>query len=344
MRLRAEQLANRLQRSGLDPVYILSGDEPLQILECADLIRACARDNGVEERLVFDTGNQFDWNTLAGEAAAVSLFSSKRLLELRLVNGKPGKEGGKILVEYAENHSADDILLITTSRLDKQAQNTKWFRTLEAIGVSIQVWPVEPGQLPAWIRDRCKQHGKNIAPEAAGFIADRVEGNLLAARQEIEKLALLVQGNNIDLQAVMAMVADTSRYDVFKLIESALARDTGRTIRMLQGLRSEGAEPIAIYGALLWEFRRLCSMAFLLSEGSSLEKLFKTFRIWDKKRQAALQSTLRNSSMTSLHHLLRRAVYLDRQIKSADRQTAWDGMQLLLLAMAGADILPAEPI
>ena len=344
MRLKAEQLADRLQRSGLDPVYIISGDEPLQVLECADQIRSFARDNQFEERLVYEAGSQFDWNILAAESAAVSLFSSKRLLELRMATGKPGREGGKVLVDFAKKHSPDDVLLITTARLDKQTQKTSWFSALEKIGVFVQVWPVEAAQLPRWISDRCRQYGKNIDMDAAAFIADRVEGNLLAARQEIEKLSLLTGDKTIRLDLVMEMVTDTSRFDVFGLIESALARDAGRTVRMLHGLRREGAEPIAIHGALLWEFRRLCSMAYLQKEGTSLDKLFATFRIWDRKRQAVVKSVLQKNSITTLHRLLRRAIYLDRQIKSADKQTAWEGMQAVLLAMAGADILPADPL
>ncbi len=342
MRLKPEQLQAHLDRNGLAPVYVISGEEPLQIIETADAVRQYARGEGFEERIVLNTAQGFDWQQLTDELANVSLFSSKKLIELRM--GKPGREGGAVLVDYAANLPADTVLLISCEKLDKQAQKSKWFTALDKAGVSIPVWPIDAARLPEWIRQRLRQQGKQINAEAANLIAERVEGNLLAAKQEIDKLCLLSEHNNISTEDVLRCVSDSTRFNVFELIEAALAGDTQRSLRMLGGLRSEGLDPANIYGAMMWDFRRLCLMAWQIDNGEAIEKVFADHRIWDNNRKAAIRAALNRHDLRSLHRLLRQAGRIDRTIKSSDRLLVWDILQAFFLAVAGKPLFPAETV
>lgn len=339
MQIKAEQLSDEIKRKGLSPVYLISGDEPLQLNEAADLIRLKAREQGVEERVVLDVATGFDWNRLIEESASMSLFASTRLIELRMGSSKPGRDGGKVLTEYAEQLASDNILLITSDRLDKKVKQSKWYKSLNKVGVTIQVWPIDADCLPEWIRQRIQKYNKHITVDAAQLIADCVEGNLLAAGQEIDKLCLLIDNPEITADDVIAAVADSTRYDVFELIECAYANKTKRLLRILSGLKSEGMEPMAIYGALMWDYRRLCSMAYHFDKGLTLEKLFAEYRIWDNRRKQSIKSILSRHNVKKLYELLRQANYLDRQIKSAEKHTAWDAMLTLLLAFSGVKLL-----
>ena len=292
MQIKAEHLPDEIKRKGLSPVYLISGDEPLQLNEAADLIRLKAREQGVEERIVLDVATGFDWNRLIEESASMSLFASARLIELRMGSSKPGRDGGKVLTEYAEQLASYNILLITSDRLDKKVKQSKWYKSLNKVGVTIQVWPIDADCLPDWIRRRIQKYNKRITVDAAQIIADRVEGNLLAASQEIDKLCLLIDNPEITADDVIAAVVDSTRYDVFELIECAYANKTKRLLRILSGLKSEGMEPMAIYGALMWDYRRLCSMAYHFDNGLTLEKLFAEYRIWDNRRKQSINSIL----------------------------------------------------
>lgn len=340
MRLRPEQLQSSLSRSPLKPVYLISGDEPLQVMECADLVRRQAREQGYSERVVFDAGTGFDWNSILETGSNLSLFAEKRLMELRLGGNRPGKEGGAVLVQYCEQATADNVLVITAERLDRKLQQGKWYKTIDKTGVTVQVWPVSMAELPVWLRKRARQEGVNMPPEAAELLAERVEGNLLAADQEIRKLCLLAPGGEVDSRAVAAAVADSTRFDVFDMIASALAGDAGRAVRMLRGLRSEGADPAAILGAVLWDYRRLNRLAWAAENGAPLDGLFSEYRIWKKTQKHAIRIALKRYDREKLNTLLRYALKTDRTIKSADRYLAWDQLQLFLLSLAGKEVLP----
>lgn len=340
MRLGPEQLNSSLSRSPLKPVYLISGDEPLQVIECADLVRRRAREHGFSERVVFDAGTGFEWNSLLEAGSTLSLFAERQLLELRLGKTRPGKEGGAVLIQYCEQSAWDNLLIITADRLDKKIQQSKWYKTIDSTGVTVQVWPIVATELPAWIQKRVRQEGMCITPEAAGLLAERVEGNLLAANQEIKKLCLLATGNEIDIHTVASAVADSTRFDVFDMIASALAGNAARAVRMLHGLGSEGADPAAILGAVLWEFRRLNRLAWEAENGAPLDKLFTDHRIWDKKRKHAIKLALKRHSREKLNTMLRSVLKTDKTIKSADRDLAWDQLQLFLLSLSGKTILP----
>ncbi|MGB1799447.1 MAG: DNA polymerase III subunit delta [Gammaproteobacteria bacterium] len=336
MRLRPDQLNSHLQKSSLAPIYFVSGDEPLQKLECVDQLRMSARAQGYEERLVFNVDKSFDWNSINDASANLSLFASRRIIELRMNSPKPGKEGGKVLLEYAEQLNEDNLLIISSDKLDKSAQNNKWVKAIEKVGALIQVWPVSPAQLPSWIQNRLQSKQKRITLDAARLIALRVEGNLLAAQQEIDKLILLIEKDDIDTEDVIAAVADSSRYDVFDLIDSAFLGNTNRTLHMLQGLRNEGTEPMALFGAWMWEFRRLCSIAYQYESGVNLESLFKSYRIWDQKKRS-MNAVLQRHSSQSFDKLLKFCATIDRTLKSSRREQAWDQFNTLLLAIAGVN-------
>ena len=335
MRLKLDQLAASLDKRGLAPIYCISGDEPLQMLEAVDLIRNFARENGVEERTVLNVERGFDWNSLAETGANLSLFSSRRLIELRLGTHKPGRDGGAALSKYAAATPADNILLITTGKLDRKTQNSAWYKSLDGAGISIQVWPVEAAALPGWIVQRARQNGKKIQREAAALIAQKVEGNLLAARQELEKLCLLVSTPEISMEQVMSAVNDSARYDTFAMIETACQGNSEHTTRMLRGLRSEGVEPINIFGALMWELRRICAIANAIEAGAPKEKVFTEYRVW-QQRKAALSRLLKRLPARQLTGLLGTAYMLDRSIKGALRSDPWELLEDLMLRLAGA--------
>jgi DNA polymerase-3 subunit delta len=337
MRLQPEQLEKHLNSKGLSPVYCISGDEPLQMLEAADQIRSFARKQGFEERVVFNVDKVFDWGQLRQAGANLSLFSSKRLIELRMGNHKPGREGGAALADYTASADPDNILLITAGKLDKQAQQTRWYKALDAAGLTLQVWPVEPDKLPGWIIKRSRLNGKRISQDAANLIALRVEGNLLAARQELEKLSLVIDKPEIEIQDVMQAVSDSSRYEVFSMIEYAMQGKPGRTLRMLRGLQQEGIEIMAIFGALMWELRSLCSMACDLDSGMSREQVFARHRVWPQRKQAT-GALLNRMNKNQLHSLLRQSVTLDKVMKGAIKDNPWTLLENFMLRMAGAGL------
>jgi DNA polymerase-3 subunit delta len=334
MRLRAEQLQKHLQRNTLAPLYLVSGEEPLQQGEAVDAIRACARSNGYDERVVFEVDKNFDWNRLLQESDSLSLFSSRKIIELRLGTGKPGREGGPFLIDYAARASADNLLIISCGKLDKRSQSTKWHKALDKTGVTLQIWPVDAGQLPAWIQQRCRSRGKRIDNAGAELIAQRVEGNLMAADQEINKLILLVRGDDIGIEDVMAAVVDSARYDVFAMMEAAFQGDLARTTRMLYGFRNEGVDPMAIYGAVMWNFRQLAELGHRLARGESAETALPGQWGSSSRRKAALKNALSRHRPDFLQNLLVTAGKIDRIIKGDARPLTWNCFHELLRLLA----------
>ncbi len=334
MRLKPEQLAKHLQSSALAPIYCLTGDEPLQLLEAEDALRRKAREEGVDERIVYRVERGFDWDQLAAETASLSLFSSRRLIELRLGTNKPGKAGGEALKNWAAQADGSDILIITAARLDRQTQQTRWFRDMEKAGVVIQVWPVEAARLPDWIRRRMKSMGRDMDRDAAELIAQRTEGNLLSARQELEKLCLLLDKSDIRVEDVIHHVIDSARHDVFDLIECVLSGRTARAAAMLRGMKKEGAEPLSLFGALMWEFRRVCVMAGDMAQGESPDQVFSRYHVWPR-RQKALRTVLQRFNRDQLGDLLITAVNVDRVLKGGGFEEPWDALEDFLFHIAG---------
>lgn len=336
MKLNPAQLGKHLQGT-LSPVYVISGDEPLLCQEAADAIRAATRQQGFSERQVFNADNNFDWGNLLQAGASLSLFAEKRLLELRIATGKPSDKGAALL-EYLARPAEDTVLLISLPKLDGNAQKSKWGKALiDGAHVQfVQIWPVDAHQLPQWIRQRLAQSGLSASAEAVDMIAIRVEGNLLAAAQEIEKLKLLAEGTQIDVDTVQAAVADSARFDVFGLIDAALNGEAAHALRMLEGLRGEGVEPPVILWALAREIRLLATLAQQHAQGMPLDKAFSSARppVWDKRRPL-VSKALQRLSASRWAALLEDAQQIDAQIKGQAMGDPWSGLSLLTLSLCG---------
>jgi DNA polymerase-3 subunit delta len=328
VRVSADQLPASLARN-LSAIYLVSGDEPLLVGEAADAIRAAARVAGYADRTVFFIDRSFSWDEFKHASKSLSLFAERRLFELRMPSGKPDK-GAQLLAELAAQPPPDVVCLVVTGKLDRRAGDAPWVRAVEKHGVWVSIWPVETASLPAWLRARAKLLQLEMEPAAAQLIVDRVEGNLLAAKQELEKLSLLANGGPISAALVMRSVGDSARYDVFQLAEAASAGDAARALRVLLGLKSEGVEPTLILWALVRELRGL----------------------WQARERDRLRSTIRGSGWNlaatpspralsrakklPLAQLLMQASLTDRIIKGLAPGDAWSAVTALTASLAGA--------
>ena len=330
----ADRLEAQIARD-LSPIYLISGDDPLLAGEAADRIRARARDQGHTNRTVLGVDRSFDWVELAAAGATLSLFADKQLIELRMPTGKPGVTGGKALKAYAENPPEDTILLIISARLDKKSLKNAWVRALDAAGVVVQVWPIDRSRLPGWIAARMKKQGLQPGPNVADLIADRVEGNLLAADQEVQKLALLLDPGLVQVEDVLQAVADSARYDVFQLVDACEAGNAGRAHRILSGLQGEGAAPVLILWAFVREIRALASVAWQIAHGARAADAMSKARIWPK-RQPLARNVLARHRLSDLHRLLRQAASVERIIKGAAPGDPWQALTDLVGRLAAS--------
>lgn len=334
MKLKPDQLKSHFAKS-MAPVYLVSGDEPLQVGEACDAIRARARVLGYGGREVMYVETGFDWGALHAAANSLSLFSERRIIELRLPSGKAGDAGSKALVEYAQRPADDAVLLMITGKLDKAVMSSKWVGALDKVGVVVQVWPVEVRHLPSWIIERMRARGMQPDAEAAALLAERVEGNLLAAAQEIEKLFLLHGAGKINAQAITEAVVDSARFDVYGLVDSALAGDAARAARMLHGLHSEGVEPVLVLWALAREIRSLAQMAHeIQSGGAAVDQVLAAHRVWEA-RKPLIKGGLKRHSLTQWHAMVHHVGQIDRIIKGVMPGNDWDELLQLILLMAG---------
>lgn len=329
MKMPPRQLPQSLNK-GLLPIYIVSGDEPLVVQECCDSIRAAAKNAGFSERELLHAEHNFDWGQLIASAGSMSLFAEKKVVELRLPNGKPGDKGSKALQEFARLASDDLLLLLVLPKLDRSQLNSKWIKALDQQGALIQVWPVDAREMPRWIHQRLRAAGLDAEPEAIQILAERVEGNLLAASQEIEKLKLLSGDNLITAETMNDAVASSARYDVFGLIDRALAADADAAIKTLQGLRAEGVEAPVVLWALAREIRSLLDIGEKLDRGQPLQRLVRI-----QKRQPLVQSALSRLQPRQLESLLLRARAVDNAIKGGRDQDPWTGLLELTLNLCG---------
>lgn len=340
MKLNSGQLARQLKEE-LAPVWVVSGDDPLLTGEAADSIRQACRSAGCEERQVFQVERGFDWAQLYEASHSLSLFASQRLLELRIPSGKPGDEGAKALLTYLQEPPADTTLLISLPKLDGSTQRSKWAKALIEHPNSrfIQIWPVESAQLPSWMRDRLAAAGIQASPEALELLSARVEGNLLAAAQEIEKLKLFCSGGVLNLDTVQQVVADSARFDVFNLVDAMLLGQGEHALRILHGLKGEGVEAPVVLWALSRELRSLAAMAQDLGRGVPLDRVFASQRppVWDK-RKPVLSQALQRHPASRWTGWLQQAQQADEQIKGLQPGSAWDTLALILVQAAGARI------
>jgi DNA polymerase-3 subunit delta len=331
--LRLEQLEPHLARE-LRPLYTIHGDEPLLALEAGDAIRARARANGFSERVVLTAERGFNWNELGASGASLSLFGDKKLIELRVPSGKPGADGAEAIVDFCEKLSPDILALVSLPRLDKAGQNSPWFKALEAKGVVVNIYPVDRARLPEWIAARLSRQKQKAAPETLQFLADCVEGNLLAAHQEIQKLALLLPAGELDFDAVREAVLNVARYDVMKLTEAMLAGDRTRLARMLEGLRGEGEAPPRVLWILAEEIRAICRVQDGLSKGRSLTDVCRESRVWGDARQTLVGRAAKKLPRSALLAALEHAAKVDRVVKGVVKGDAWDELLQLGLRFA----------
>lgn len=327
MRVSADQLPAALAR-GVAGIYLVSGDEPLLVGEAADAIRAAAKAAGYADRTVFHIDKTFAWDELRHASQSLSLFAERRLFELRLPSGKPDK-GAALLTDLAAHSTADVVCLVIAGRLDKKASDAPWVRAVEKHGVWVPIWPVEAAALPGWLRARAKLLEVELEPSAAELIVDRVEGNLLAANQELQKLKLLAEGAAISVDLVLRSVGDSARYDVFQLAEAAAAGDAARALRVLLGLKSEGVEPTLILWALVREMRGLW-------QTRERDRLRTGARAgWNQAATPAPRALSRLAKLP-LDRLLMQASHTDRVIKGLAQGDAWSAITGLTGALAGA--------
>jgi len=337
MQLRPEQLEARLRKQ-LDPVYCISGDEPLRVLEAAQAVRDAARAHGYDEREVLTVQAGFDWAALAASAGTLSLFAERRVVDLRLPSGKPGDDGARVLRDWAERPPEDTLLLVTAGKLEPATRRSKWYQALDAAGVVVQVWPLNAQEFPGWVQARMRRLGLEPSREAVAILAERVEGNLLACVQEIDKLYLLRGSGPVDAAAVLDLVADNARFDVYGLVESAMAGQAERSVRMLHGLHGEGTPVPVILWALTREIRTLAAMAAVVAGGRPIPAVLEQYKVWGN-RKPALEAALRRLPEARCNRLLRHCALVDRVCKGQAAGNVWDELLQLTLEIAGRQIL-----
>jgi DNA polymerase-3 subunit delta len=322
MQIRAADLAAQLARS-LAPAYAIHGDEPLLALEAADAVRAAARQQGFAERVILEPGRSFDWSELTHAAASLSLFGGKKLIELRLPGGKPGAQGGAAIAAYLERRSADSLLLVSLPRLDRQTQNSAWFGALAAAGVVVDVWPVERARLTGWIGERLARQQQRAPREVLEFLAERVEGNLLAAHQEEQKLALLAPPGELAFDTVQAAVVNVARYDPYDAAEALIAGDTARYLRVLEGLRAEGEAATFVLFVLS---NALFALQAMQRHGGEP-------RVFNRNLQRALQGAGRRYAPRAVDQAIAECSQIDRAIKGVGTGDPWERLTVLGLRL-----------
>jgi DNA polymerase III subunit delta len=331
MQINADQLARQLER-GLAPLYLVSGDEPLQVEECGDAIRRSAEAGGCSERSVFTVEPGFDWDGLRTATQSLSLFAERRLIELRLPTGRPGEAGAALLTELAGNASADIVLLVITGKLDKTQRESSWVQAIEAAGTHAVIWPLDAQKLPAWLAQRFAARG--LKPEAGvvDLLAWHLEGNMLAAAQEVDKLAMLCLDGRVAHADVEESLADSARFSIYQLVDAALAGEVVAARRILASLRTEGTEPILMLWALARELRTLAQMGLELARGKPENSVLA--RAWAQRR-ALLGKALRRHPAPVWLDFVRRSAQLDRILKGRETGDVWLELERLLLAVAG---------
>lgn len=332
MNLSSEELPRHLA-SGLKPLYVVYGDALLLVIEAADSIRAAARAAGYAERETFIAEQHFKWGELRNSAQSLSLFAERKVVDLRIPSGKPGVEGGQALQDYVAAMSPDVLTLITLPKLDKTAQNSKWFGALQQHGVVISAEDVPRNALPRWIAGRLKRQDQTADDATLDFLADRCEGNLLAAFQEIQKLALLFPAGPLSFEQVKDAVMDVARYDIFKLAEAMLTGNAARYARILDGLRAEGTATVLVLWAVSEEIRTLGKVLLAAQRGGNLSNALREARVWGP-RLGLIEHAARRYKFPHIERAMLHAARLDKIIKGLRQGDVWDELLQLGLRFA----------
>lgn len=342
MELRYDRFERQLAGEALRPVYLISGNEPLRVQEAADAVRAKARAEGYDERIVLDAdGSGFDWDELARAGASLSLFASRRLFDLRLPSARPGTDGAKAIVEYCENPPADTVLLITG--LDWSSKHGgRWSETIARVGHLLPVWPVKPGELEDWLSRRLSSRGLSADRDALRLLAERSEGNLLSAAQEVDKLALLADGQVLDAVRLQALIADASRYDVFQMCDAALAGEAARALKVMRRLRAEGEQVPGLVHMLARELVQVANFARERHQGRDPMQAMREARIWESK-QALYRRALDRHDSPRWDALVAACGQLDLIAKGRRRGLdPWLALERLLAAIADRRARPLQ--
>ena len=342
MKLYPDKLDAHLARQTA-PVYLLHGDEPYQMMQLSDKLREHARKQGFDERQVLIANEEADWSAFREAADSLSLFSERRIIELRLPTGKPGRTGGDVLKQYCVNPPDDVMLIITSAKLDRGGSSSAWFKAIDKVGVTVALWPIEPAKLHRWLSDQLSAKGLNATKEAVALITDRVEGNMLAAAQEVERLALLYPAGELSAEQVLSAVADSARYSINDLVQAALSGQSARSIRIVRGLREEAVAPVLILWSLSQEIRSGTRAAEAQEQGAPIDSALKGAGVW-QSRAAPLKKAMSRHNAASWLSMLATASHLDRVVKGHASGDVWDNIESLCVQLsAGRDIrLPIQ--
>jgi DNA polymerase-3 subunit delta len=334
--IKPESLARSLA-SGLEPVYLLAGAEPLLVQEMRDQVISAAKAQGFLERHIFEVDKSFDWQGPAMAGAEQSLFATRKIVDLRIPTGKPGLEGSKYFIEFVERLDPDVLLIISCGAWDAQSRSSKWASELARVGVLVEVWPVKPADLPGWIAKRMQAAGLKADADAVRALAEFVEGNLLAAQQEIDKISLLETGSVVTEETIRAAVSNNARFDAFRLGESFMQGKAADCLRVVAGLQRAG-EPIqAISGALVYQLLQLEGVRTALANGDSEASAFARNRVF-KLNQPLVRQAVRRIPASTLAATFSALSRIDRQSKGQDQGDPWQTLEQMLvgLALAGS--------
>jgi DNA polymerase-3 subunit delta len=335
VKLSGDNLAAALARQ-LAPIYLVTGDEPLLVNEAADAVRASARAAGFTERELHVVERGFDWDALLADSKELSLFTQRKIIELRLPTAAPGEAGAQAIIELASAGSPDNLVLIITGKLDTRTQSARWVSSIEQRGVLVQLWPIELARLGGWIRERLARHQLRADNAAVALLAERVEGNLLAAHQEIEKLALLQSAGALSAEQVLECVADSARFDVLQLGEAAMRGQAARALRILEGLRGEAVDATLALWAVNKDLQWIARAQHLMQRGQSADAALNTIYVW-RPRQSAMKQALARLNRTQVRKLLLAAERVDRAIKGVlSGVDPWLELEALVAGLSGA--------
>jgi DNA polymerase-3 subunit delta len=336
MKITTDSLTTQLKK-GLPTICLISGDEPLLQGEACDQLRAAARTRGFSERQVFFVERGFDWQELRAATQEMSLFAEQRILEVRLAGASPGNEGSEVLCDIAAQAAADLMIMVVADKLDARSMSTKWVTAIDKHGWLLQVWPVDAAQLPAWVDRRLQRAGLKSDSGVAELIAERVEGNLLAAQQEIDKLALLHADAVLTVDNVQEAVVDSARYDVLQLGMAAMQGNTSRALRILDGLQDEGIDAVLVLWGINKDLQWLARAAFGVARGQSSESAIAAAGVW-KPRQGAMKQALNRLKLPALRAMLVDAAQVDAAIKGVNRRNPWTELRGLVARLSGVKL------
>lgn len=337
MLIKTEQLASRLKQNHLPLVWI-SGEDPLLMQEACDTVRQYARENGIIEREVLDAGKDFDWNLLLASGNELSLFADRKLIDLRINTAKLEENARTALMAYLANPNPDNLLLMTTGKVDKPSQATKWFKALETQSLFCQVWPISEKDLPDWIRQRLQRMGMDADPEALQILADKVEGNLLAAVQEMEKLRIVSNGSRLSMEIVLSAVSDSSRFNGYVLVDACLAGNSERALKILQHLQVEGEACLSLLSTMCREIRNLSAMLDDIAKGQNIHGVLQNHRVWSNRKDC-VTNALQTHDQGTLLRLLGLARKVDQSVKGLLNLKPWDEMASLVLGLSNPRLL-----